>query len=39
MADRVTVLDRRIVSEGPAQETLALDRVMALLPSGRGRVR
>jgi zinc transport system ATP-binding protein len=38
LADRVTVLDRTIVSEGPARETLALDRVMALLPSGRGRL-
>jgi len=37
LADRVTVLDRSIVSEGPAHETLALDHVMSLLPSGRGR--
>jgi zinc transport system ATP-binding protein len=37
LADRVTVLDRTIVSEGPAHETLALDHVMSLLPSGRGR--
>jgi len=34
---RVTVLDRSVVGEGPATETLALDRVQALLPSGRGR--
>ena len=37
IADRVTVLDRSVVSEGPAVETLALDHVMALLPSSRGR--
>jgi zinc transport system ATP-binding protein len=36
LADRVTVLDRAVVEEGPAAETLALDRVLALLPSGRG---
>ncbi len=36
IADRVTVLDRAVVSEGPAAETLALDAVMALLPSSRG---
>jgi ABC-type Mn2+/Zn2+ transport system ATPase subunit len=36
VADRVTVLDRSVVSEGPAAETLALDQVQALLPSGRG---
>ena len=37
VADRVTVLDRSVVGEGPAAETLALDRVLALLPSGRAR--
>jgi zinc transport system ATP-binding protein len=37
IADRVTVLDRSVVGEGTAAETLALDRVQALLPSGRGR--
>jgi zinc transport system ATP-binding protein len=34
IADRVTVLDRAVVTEGPAAETLALDRVASLLPSG-----
>ena len=34
IADRVTVLDRAVVSDGPAIETLALDAVTALLPSG-----
>jgi len=34
IADRVTVLDRVVVSDGPAAETLALDAVTALLPSG-----
>jgi zinc transport system ATP-binding protein len=34
IADRVTVLDRAVVSDGPAVETLALDAVTALLPSG-----
>lgn len=34
IADRVTVLDRAVVSDGPAVETLSLDAVTALLPSG-----
>lgn len=37
LADRVTVLDRRVVEEGPPAETIALDHVRALLgsvPSG-----
>jgi zinc transport system ATP-binding protein len=34
IADRVTVLDRAVVSDGPALETLALEAVTALLPSG-----
>jgi zinc transport system ATP-binding protein len=34
IADRVTVLDRAVVSDGPAVETLALDAVTTLLPSG-----
>jgi zinc transport system ATP-binding protein len=34
IADRVTVLDRAVVTEGPAAETLALGRVASLLPSG-----
>jgi ABC-type Mn2+/Zn2+ transport system ATPase subunit len=38
LADRVTVLDRSIVSEGTPAETLALEQVMALLPSGAARV-
>jgi zinc transport system ATP-binding protein len=37
VADRVTVLDRAVVTEGPPGETLALDRVAALLPSARAR--
>lgn len=37
VADRVTVLDRTVISEGPAAETLALEHVMALLPSGSAR--
>lgn len=37
VADRVTVLDRSVVTQGPPTETLALDRVQAILPSGRGR--
>jgi ABC-type Mn2+/Zn2+ transport system ATPase subunit len=40
IADRVTVLDRSVITEGPALETLAQERVAALLPSGReGRAR
>lgn len=35
VADRVTVLDRTVVHEGTAAEILALDGVLALLPSGR----
>ncbi|OFW22586.1 MAG: hypothetical protein A3H97_23920 [Acidobacteria bacterium RIFCSPLOWO2_02_FULL_65_29] len=35
LADRVTVLDRVVVTEGPAAETLARHDVAALLPSGR----
>ena len=35
IADRVTVLDRSVITEGPAVETLAQERVAALLPSGR----
>ncbi len=34
IADRVTVLDRAVVSDGPASETLSLDAVASLLPSG-----
>lgn len=34
LADRVTVLDRSVIEEGPALETLALDHVRTLLPSG-----
>lgn len=37
IADRVTVLDRAVVSDGPAAETLALGSVAALLPSSRQR--
>ena len=37
LADRVTVLDRAVVTEGPAAETLARHDVAALLPSGRRR--
>lgn len=37
LADWVTVLDRVVVSEGPAAETLALERVRALLPAGTRR--
>jgi zinc transport system ATP-binding protein len=37
IADHVTVLDRSIVTEGSAEETLSLDRVVALLPSERNR--
>jgi zinc transport system ATP-binding protein len=37
LADHVTVLDRSIVTEGSAEETLSLDRVLALLPSERNR--
>jgi zinc transport system ATP-binding protein len=36
LADRVTVLDRSVVDEGPASETLSQDHVVTLLPSGRG---
>jgi len=40
VADWVTVLDRSLITEGPPAETLALDRVLALIPSaGEGRVR
>ena len=40
VADWVTVLDRSLVTEGPPAETLALDRVLALIPAaGEGRVR
>jgi zinc transport system ATP-binding protein len=40
VADRVTVLDRSVISEGPAMETLAQERVVALLPAVReGRAR
>jgi len=35
IADRVTVLDRRIVAEGSAEAALSHDRVLALLPAGR----
>ena len=35
VANRVTVLDRSVITEGPAMETLAQERVVALLPSGR----
>jgi zinc transport system ATP-binding protein len=35
IADHVTVLDRSVVTEGSADEALALDRVQVLLPSGR----
>jgi zinc transport system ATP-binding protein len=37
LADRVTVLDRAVVIEGPPAETLARQDVTALLPSGRRR--
>ena len=37
IADHVTVLDRSIVTQGSAEEALALDRVLALLPSARNR--
>ena len=36
LADRVTVLDRAIVTEGPPEDALSLGRVTALLPSARG---
>jgi zinc transport system ATP-binding protein len=40
VADWVTVLDRSVITEGPPAETLALDRVLALIPSaGEGRAR
>lgn len=40
VADWVTVLDRSLVTEGTPAETLALDRVLALIPAaGEGRVR
>ena len=40
VADWVTVLDRSIITEGPPAETLALDRVLTLIPSaGEGRAR
>jgi zinc transport system ATP-binding protein len=40
VADWVTVLDRSLITEGPPAETLALDRVLALIPSaGEGRAR
>jgi zinc transport system ATP-binding protein len=40
VADWVTVLDRSLVTEGPPAEALALDRVLALIPSaGEGRAR
>jgi zinc transport system ATP-binding protein len=35
LADRVTVLDRSVVTDGPPTEALVLDRVMSLLPAGR----
>ena len=34
IADRVTVLDRSVVTEGPPADTLAQARVLALLPAG-----
>lgn len=34
LADRVTVLDRSVIGDGPAAETLALEHVRTLLPSG-----
>jgi len=34
LADRVTVLDRTVVTEGPPTEALVLDRVLARMPSG-----
>jgi zinc transport system ATP-binding protein len=38
VADWVTVLDRSIITEGPPADMLALDRVLALIPSaGEGR--
>ena len=37
IADRVTVLDRSVVSEGSAEETLTAERVLELLPSARTR--
>jgi zinc transport system ATP-binding protein len=37
IADRVTVLDRSVIKEGPADEALADADVLALLPSGRER--
>ncbi|MGE3508558.1 MAG: metal ABC transporter ATP-binding protein [Vicinamibacterales bacterium] len=39
LADWVTVLDRSVVGEGPAADTLALERVVALLPSGAAQAR
>jgi zinc transport system ATP-binding protein len=35
VADRVTVLDRSIVTEGPPAETLAQAQVLALMPAER----
>jgi zinc transport system ATP-binding protein len=37
VADRVTVLDRSVVAEGPPADTLAEARVLALLPAGKRR--
>ncbi len=37
LADCVTVLDRSVIGQGAATETLALDHVRALLPSGVSR--
>ena len=37
VADRVTVLDRAIVTEGPPADTLAQAQVLALLPAGKRR--
>ena len=32
VADWVTVIDRSLVAEGPPEQTLSLDRVLALIP-------
>ena len=37
LADRVTVLDRRIVAEGTAAEILAQESLLALVPAAAGR--
>jgi zinc transport system ATP-binding protein len=37
VADRVTVLDREVVTEGRAEEALSHEEVLALLPAGRER--